>query len=657
MVMSPDQAERRRLLFTPCATREELRAWVYLHLELDLPGVIVDQKSINPSTTSPLDMLWLMYARLMYPRGGEDDPAEMLFYASREGGKTLIVSVFEVLGMIHVGTNVVHLAALKEQAYDAQKYLKAFMSKPDLQGMVVGDAIERTTLFFYRRRDAAGVPLYLKEWKALSEAERGEYVLTTRVADIVAATVRATNGKHVGITVLDEVDIIQDKRIIGEARNIPSPIRHEDGTFTDPLTVYISTRKTAFGPVQRAIDEAPETGLVVHHFNILDVTERCPTTRHRPDLPRLQVYRSEETLRTVDPSTWESFDPKTKSRYVQDEAYTGCMTNCKIFAACKGQLSTRPEVGLDSYLVKPLSHVVKKLVGQGIDYVKSQLLCYNPSSTGLIYGHLFLPEHFLTPAQVYAKITGRAPDGPMNKVQLIEYVKTLDVTFGGGQDYGTRHAFAFAVGFKFGIWGFVLRGLAAAELDIGQKIDFAAPLKHMNPRVWGDTAQPDHITEFQRAGWRMQDWTKGAGSVDAGIDIVKFKLRPPGDAAPELFFVVDEEDDEMVAYVQVLKEHAWKLDTSGRPTNAPAEEGKDHADGLRYWVMNEFPVLQKGLRMAGLAPKQAPRPLTQADVTTPTGAHLEMQEVMRGLLGAGVTPQQPGRAGSPGSRGRLRFLA
>lgn len=656
-MLALDVAERRRLLFEPCRTIEELKAWVYLFLKVDLPATIVDERSSNPSTIAPLTMLWKMYARLMYAESGELDPAEMLFYAAREAGKTVVVAMMEVLCLIHVLTDVVHLAAILEQAQDAQGYVKGFLERPDLRGLVVGDAKERTTVVYYRPRAGDGPCLYSREFKALPEEEREGYVQVSHWAVIVAASVRATNGKHCGFVCLDELDIVQDPRILGEARNIPSPIRHDDGTTVDPLTVYISTRKTAFGPVQRAIDEAKTTGLVVDHFNILEVTERCPESRHRPDLPRLRVYRSEETLRAVDEATYASFDPKTKGRYVADQAYTGCMTNCRIFASCKGQLATRPEVGLDSFLIKSLSHVVKKITGQAIAYVQSQLLCLRPSSTGLIYGHLLQRHHALSPAQAYERVFGvPPPEGErLTKAALIEALKTTDVPFGGGQDYGYGHDFAQISGFTFGATAFILRALAAPGLDPGQKLEYTEPIRTAyDPEIWADTEDPGATAYFRKYKWRMRDWVKLKGSVKTGIDIVKDKLQPPNEGEAEILFVFDvDEDDEMVAFWKKLKEHAWKLDAAERPTEIPQESGKDIADALRYWIMNRFPHRRGGMTVAGMdrAPPPAPSAPLDASVAQASPA---MRAIVDELIGAAPGPVVAGTAGR--RSGRLRFV-
>lgn len=456
-----------------------------------------------------------------------------------------------------------------------------------------------------------------------------------------------SNG-YVSHNCLDELDTVQDPRIIGEAKNIPSPIRRDDGSYADPLTVYTSTRKTAVGPVQKAIDNMATTGLVVKHFNVLEVTQRCPVERHRPDLPRLRVFRSDELQRTIDEATYEASDPKTRERFVPDEAYTGCIKNCTIFAACKGYLATKPE--LNNEFLKPLSYVVKKIQTQSLDYVRSQLLCQKPSSVGLIYGHLIGPQHVLSPAQAYERVFGRsAPAARMTKVELLKALGELDVKFYGGQDYGTTHAFAFPMGFKFGNSFFLMRCPAATDLDPAQKLAYAEPLRPYDPEaVWGDPEDPGMIQYMKKHGWRMREWSKAKGSVVTGIDIVKDKLMPMS-GVPELFFVYEDDGDEEMGYALAkMREHSWKLDAAERPTNIPSDVDKDIPDAIRYLVMNLFPHRRQGLVRSD---DVQPAPVVRIDPTPQQAAtrpNPEMQKILGDLLGdssVGLPPPPKGKGG------------
>ena len=51
---------------------------------------------------------------------------------------------------------------------------------------------------------------------------------------------------------------------------------------------------------KRFVLSFPSGVLVVKHWNILDVTQRCPASRHLPLLPKIEVYVSKEDLKTID---------------------------------------------------------------------------------------------------------------------------------------------------------------------------------------------------------------------------------------------------------------------------------------------------------------------------------------------------------------------
>ena len=46
--------QQKKLLLTPCKTRQELKNWIKYHLGLELPDVTVSRYS----DTNPLDVIW-----------------------------------------------------------------------------------------------------------------------------------------------------------------------------------------------------------------------------------------------------------------------------------------------------------------------------------------------------------------------------------------------------------------------------------------------------------------------------------------------------------------------------------------------------------------------------------------------------------------------
>ena len=168
----------------------------------------------------------------------------------------------------------------------------------------------------------------------------------------VICTMQSANSEHAPLFFVDEVDVVSNPAAYEEAKNIPT----NQGRQLS-LTVLISTRKFMGGLVQREIDQASKSRLKIRHWNIIDVTERCPPERHRPDLPRLPIYRSDETLAAVEPGTWETLPVREKATYVRDEGFHGCINNCSLFAVCKGRLATHQTS--TSLLLQPISETIQ----------------------------------------------------------------------------------------------------------------------------------------------------------------------------------------------------------------------------------------------------------------------------------------------------------
>jgi hypothetical protein len=459
---------------------------------------------------------------------------------------------------------------------------------PDFRGFVRGDNVRETEIVLYRHKGGDSLVLTEKEFNELSPEEGQEYVEVINRAEIVVATMQSVNGKHALLLVLDEIDILQQPIVYQETVNIPTAVNREDGTTQLPLTVLTSTRKTAFGLVQDEINRAHQSGLMVKHWNILDVTQRCPAKRHLPLLPKLTVYRSNEDLKVVDEDTYKMMPFKEKERYVKDECFQGCVTNCRMFAACRGRLATK-QPGTSRFL-KPIKHTEDQFRNNTVEMAQAQLLCWKPASIGLIYNRFERSRHVITPAQCYSKVFGELPPFPhqFTKAMLTKALMERGLEAYGGLDFGHTHCMAFTGGFKDGPLCFITAALSVPELDPAQTIQVMEPLKFIGFSIYPDTADPGMIKLMKRAGFRMNRWKKLPGSVIAGINIVRFKMNPLlGD--PELFIVRDlEEDSGTDVLIRQISEYHWKTDSAGKPTDVPQDTDDDSNDALRYMIMNIF---------------------------------------------------------------------
>lgn len=615
MALTQKQLVDRRLLFRPCKTREEVQDWVHYFLDLELPGNQVDEES----NSSPLDMVWDVYARLVHGEGGSIPPksSQVLYYSCREGGKSLSESVIEVLLLLHFRAPLIHLAAIERQSLDVRSYIDKFFSNAALKGFVSEQSKRSLSVSFYipdkELQNQGQYILTEKEFLALPVHLQDRYRKITNKLEVIVAEMASVNGKH-GILLMDELDVLEKPNVFKECPNIPSQVMLDNGDIRLPLTIYTSTRKTSFGLVQNLITKAKDPSedfdLEIRHWNIIDKTERCPEDRHRPDLPKLPLYVSKYDLKAVTEDNYKALPSNEKSKFEKMEAYHGCHHNCKIFAACQGRLATRQTS--DSKFLNRIDTTQAKFRTNDLETALAQLMCYRPYSGGLVYSKFNRDRHVLTPAQAYNRITGDLPKPNMTKDELMQFlVKMFPGCWYGGMDFGYSHNFAYAHGIQLGNVMYITHVEAGAELDPEQKMNLCAPYKTLNPNVYPDPENPDVIKIFRKNGWRMIRWKKTPGSVHGGIAIVRLKLAPMNKEDPELFFIRDiGMDPRMDLALRKFEEHHWKLDASGLPTNNVSDIDKDIPDAIRYLVMNRFSV--KG------------QPLAPADVAGANGGMVDM---------------------------------
>ena len=239
---------------------------------------------------------------------------------------TLGATILEILTMLHLQRNVGHMAAVEAQARRAQIYMKQFFSRPILRDFVTSKN-ERTIEISRYYNPRTGDSFTVKAAEALPQAERDRLEYISNSTTIVICTVTGANSLHVPLLIIDEVDIVENPDAYEEARFIPSAY---DGNL--PITVLTSTRKYAFGLVQKEILNAEKTGLEIRHWNILDCTQRCPPEWHLPDRKRLPIFRSDDTLDALSAHQFLDLDSEAQKLYVKDEGWEGCLTKCKLFA-------------------------------------------------------------------------------------------------------------------------------------------------------------------------------------------------------------------------------------------------------------------------------------------------------------------------------------
>lgn len=580
-VISPHNEESlRKTLHVPPRTKAHLHMWVKIFLGIDLPDCIVcvDDKENPPTNSSPLSMLWELYSAAL--DGSDPNRTFYLYYSCRDGYKSLLASIMEALCLFVLRLDVGHLAAQKQQATNVTRYLKNYLMRPILREFVTSK--NEMTIEVTRYQDANGGFFSPVQYEALLEKEKGGYSVSSNYVQIVVATMSGTNSLHTGVLVCDELDLAPPQPI-QEAQMSVSQGKGETANRL-PLIMMTSTRKFAFGLVQKAIDEAGDTGLIVRKWNLIDITQKCPPPRHCPDEPKIPIYRSSALLSAISEEKWQDLPSEMREKYRKDEGYAGCLKNCKMFASCRGWLATKQTS--DSPLLKGLNYTQGLLRRVDVERAKSQLLCWKPSTEGIIYPHLERTVHMLTPAQMAERLTGEPCNPALTKAALMELLATREVRWYAGIDWGYTHNFACVVGAKDGDRMFVVDAIAQPELEIGQRLQLCETrLKPYDPVIFPDQSYPSDNKTFIKHGYRMRKWNKGPGSVAGGIEVVRFKLSPVS-GEPQLYFLAEDPGIE-VLFTQ-LQHYHFVADAAGRVTDVPNDEDDDLCDALRYMVMNVF---------------------------------------------------------------------
>lgn len=593
----------RRALFVPCRTKEDLHRWICIYLGLNFPDTIVDPES----NTSPMDAIWEIYEKALQ----NDDPdfSRVMVYASRDSFKTLGAAVLEVLAVLHLDRDVAHMAAIKAQSKKAQSYVKKFFRLPYLRDYKLNQNSEQTDIAWYEN-PATGDCLTKAQYDALPVSEQTKHIEHERYLKIVICTMQGSNSEHVPFFVVDEVDVVpkQNQPAYEEAKSIPAMFEGKE-----PITVLTSTRKFAFGNVQRELDNADKSGLVVRHWNIIDVTERCPPERHRPDQPRIPIYYRREDFSAIGQEDFDKLPIEEQEKYTKDEGYAGCLKNCKLFAMCRGNLATkqreheRDERGHFTEIPRPLLKSIRfttnKFKELTLDMAKAQLMCWQASQEGLIYPYLTEEKHVLKPCEIAKKLTGETYPDNFTPEQLLHLMKGREGRWIAGIDFGFTHMFSVILMYVDGNRAFVVGRWQQPELDPAEKIDLLErTIKEFNPTCYADMAEQDMVKFMRRHGLRTPDWSKKAGTVLGGIETVRYKLMPTLLGEPQLYFCKG--GPGIADLVSTLKLYHWELGNDGKPTDVPDEVVSrnsdtgdvildDDCDALRYAVMNVFGIRGK----------------------------------------------------------------
>ena len=92
--------------------------------------------------------------------------------------------------------------------------------------------------------------------------------------------------------------------------------------------------------------------------------------------------------------------------------------------------------------------------------------------------------------------------------------------------------------------------------------------------IFGDSAEPKTIEELYRYGWNIKPATKGADSINIGIDMLKrYNIYVTKDS---------------INTIKEFRNYKWQEDKNGNIINKPVDMYNHTIDGIRYAVYNKL---------------------------------------------------------------------
>ena len=237
--MSDSRDALIKAFLNPITSPEHMRDWVFNYFGIDLP-----LGSIDPdSNSSPAEWLYTAYNAIRMNTG--DEVPGYIVYAPREGYKTLTTAMLEVLCAVHFLLPVAHMAAIESQSKKSVQYITSFIKKIRPYLAAHNIEVKSSNTRHTELQDESGRIAYIS---------------------IIICTLTGANSEHTTLFVIDEVDVVRFPNAYEESKLIPGVM---NGIY--PLTIKTSTRKFAFGLMQKEIDGSKESGDGVLHWNIIDI--------------------------------------------------------------------------------------------------------------------------------------------------------------------------------------------------------------------------------------------------------------------------------------------------------------------------------------------------------------------------------------------------
>lgn len=549
--------QRIKFLFTPCKTRGELKNWIKYHLGFDLPDVTVSRYA----DTNPLDSVWEVY-NICVNKNNPDKVEELLYVAARGSGKTIGVAISELMVILHDQRDVVHVGAILSQAKRCYDYQMNFMLNSKI----------RDVLEYKNKKGIKFLEKLNMEKSIFNLIEPGTLEQITASLEILPCTLKAVNGPHVPLVVVDEIDTVNGEGLRA-FKDISGMLDSKRGKAA--LRVGISTRKTRYGLMNRQIEDAERANRTVKYWTALEFTQRCPDERSGTDAVMGYVFQDEMEVLTVD--QYSKKPKQRKSEYFGNEFPGSKCLQCPMAALCLGDAKKQTST---SQMLKPITDPIKKSIENDMDWAISQLFNLKPSVEGIVYKEFEERKHVQNWNQMWNILTGSEFPGECTHDLFVKKCHQMKLPAYAGIDWGWSNPSTvtfFFVDAKETVY--VVRCEGQTYTNNPTWVQTIKNKWHHMYRVqlyFPDMANPGDGVTMRQEGLPCP--STQIKDTPGGIQVVKKWLRSLASPVPKIYFA----QETCGSIVQEFGMFHYKTDAAGKVTDDVAKENDHWLDGIRY---------------------------------------------------------------------------
>lgn len=552
---SPKKFTDEELLLTPIQDKEHMQLFLNKFLGFTLPDKIVTEWANG----TPLDFVWEAYRAIM-----DGKSLHMIGLSGRGSGKTLAISVVDLLSILHNHRSAMHAAVTKDQAQRARDYFDNYVKRIEFLQRAKGKDKNRRKISF----NIAGNDVCL---------------------EVISMTKDQAQGGHFALLSVDELSSAvnpSEQKAYKDLSGVPVSFVKKDGTTAPAVILKITSRQAGDSVVEKEMKKSEELGIKVMIWTSIDSMQKCEPERHgdRPSPMYVDILRD----KMLHPDEWKVLPQLEQEKYkYAPDLMSGCLT-CPLSRICQGkarfQTSTSP-------ILSRIDDVIYKYRSGGHDWALSQLLSLKANPEGLVYIHFNRDKHVPGWDAMWEKLTGQAPTKPVTRQQFVEKAKKI-CSWKCSEDFGWSNPSTCVVAaidrrdniYIIDAFGETFKDDPEWTEIVKRRAQERYPIEFHVP----DPENKSALSLFRKAEMSVMEVDKSAGSIRAGINVVKSFLKVPGTNDETKFFIapdlVSPPDAKFKGIIEEFEAYRWPLAADGTILDDKnPEKGNDHfLDAVRY---------------------------------------------------------------------------